>query len=68
MYIRHRVRCSGEYAKPVARGRLDPVLALFFPTCPYLPAARVPGPTEERSSQYAEGARKSYIIFRSPLR
>lgn len=24
MYIRHRVRRSGEYAKPVARGRLDP--------------------------------------------
>ena len=34
MYIRHRVRRSGEYAKPVARGRLDPerlgLLLLLF--------------------------------------
>lgn len=50
MYIRHRVRRSGEYAKPVARGRLDPALALFFPALALSSPSSCPnGPPSNRS-------------------
>lgn len=54
MYIRHRVRRSGEYAKPVARGRLDPERLGLSSSSPSatLPLSsrgdRVPRPTEQR--------------------